>query len=80
MGGKFGGEWIHKYVWLSLSAVHLKLFTTLLIDYVLCCTQLLRWVQLCHAKDCSLTGSSVYGAFQARMLEWVAISSLRGSS
>ena len=28
----------------------------------------------------SLTGSSVCGIFQARMLEWVAISSLRGSS
>ena len=25
MGGEFGGEWIHVYVWLILSAVHLKL-------------------------------------------------------
>ena len=25
MGGEFGGEWIHVYVWLSHSAVHLKL-------------------------------------------------------
>ena len=25
MGGKFGGEWIHVYVWLSTFAVHLKL-------------------------------------------------------
>jgi len=25
MGGGFGGEWTHVYVWLSLSAVHLKL-------------------------------------------------------
>ena len=25
MGGKFGGEWIHVSVWLSPSAVHLKL-------------------------------------------------------
>ena len=25
--------------------------------------------------DCSLPGSSVYGIFQARILEWVAISS-----
>ena len=25
MGGEFGGEWIHVYVWLSLVAVHLKL-------------------------------------------------------
>ena len=25
MGGEFGGEWIHVYVWLSRFAVHLKL-------------------------------------------------------
>ena len=29
---------------------------------------------------CSLLGSSVHGIFQARILEWVAISLLRGSS
>ena len=25
MGGEFGGEWIHEYVWLSPFAVYLKL-------------------------------------------------------
>ena len=25
MGGEFEGDWIHVYVWMSLSAVHLKL-------------------------------------------------------
>ena len=30
--------------------------------------------------DCSLPGSSVHGILQARMLEWVAMSSSRGSS
>ena len=30
--------------------------------------------------DCSLSGSSVYGIFQARVLEWVAISFCRGLS
>ena len=30
--------------------------------------------------DCSPPGSSVYGILQARILEWVAISSFRGSS
>ena len=28
----------------------------------------------CHPIDCSLPGSSVYGIFQARALEWAAIS------
>ena len=29
---------------------------------------------LCDPMDCSLTGSSVHGILQARVLEWVAIS------
>ena len=35
---------------------------------------------LCHPMDYSLTGSSIHGIFQARVLEWVAISFPRGSS
>ena len=35
---------------------------------------------LCDPVDCSLLGSSVHGISQVRMLEWVAISSFRGSS
>ena len=35
---------------------------------------------LCDPMDCSLSGSSVHGIFQARILQWVAISSSRGSS
>ena len=33
-------------------------------------------VRLCNFTDCSLPGSSVQGIFQARILEWVAISFL----
>ena len=35
---------------------------------------------LCDPMDCSLPGSLVHGILQARILEWVAISSSRGSS
>ena len=35
---------------------------------------------LSNPMDCSLPGSSVHGIFQARVLEWVAISFSRGSS
>ena len=35
---------------------------------------------LCNPLDCSPPGSSVYGISQARILEWVAISSSRGSA
>ena len=34
---------------------------------------------LCDSMDCSLPGYSIYGIFQARVLEWVAISFPRGS-
>ena len=46
--------------------------------YVLCLvTQLCP--TLCNSMDCSLPGSSVLGIFQARILEWVAISFSSGS-
>ena len=36
VGGEFGREWIHAYMWLSLFAVHLKLSQhCLLIGYTL---------------------------------------------
>ena len=35
---------------------------------------------LCDSMDCSLPGSSVHGILQARILEWVAGPSFRGSS
>ena len=42
-----------------------------------CCAQLCQ--ALYDPMDCSLPGSSVHGNFQARILEWVAISFSRGS-
>ena len=42
------------------------------------CSQLC--LTLCDPKDCSPPGSSVHGILKARMLEWVAISSSRGTS
>ena len=35
---------------------------------------------LCDPMDCSLLGSSNRGILQARILEWVAVPSCRGSS
>ena len=35
---------------------------------------------LCDPMDCSLPGFSVYGTFQASVLEWGAIAFSRGSS
>ena len=38
------------------------------------------FLTLCDSMDCSLPGSSVHGILQARILEWVAMPSSRGSS
>ena len=35
---------------------------------------------LCDPMDCSLSGFSVHGIFQARVLKWIAISFSKGSS
>ena len=63
-------------------------FNILLILYiarkdfcVLClCSVIILCAALFHPVDCSPPGSSVQGILQARILEWVAISSSRGSS
>ena len=34
---------------------------------------------LCNPMDCSLPGSPIHGIFQARVLEWVAISFSKGN-
>ena len=46
----------------------------------LCCLVTKSCSGLCNPMDCNLPGSSVHGIFQARILEWVAISFSRGSS
>ena len=52
-----------------------------MISLVCACVhiQSFQWgLSLCDPMDCSPPGSSVHGIFQARILEWVAISSSRG--
>ena len=47
--------------------------------HVVCVCLVTHLCQLfCDPMDCSLPGSSVHGIFQARILEWVAISLLKG--
>ena len=49
--------------------------------YMIDCCLVAKWFPtLCNSMRCSPPGSSVHGISQARMLEWVAISSSRGSS
>ena len=59
--------------------MHVHIFESLKLEglYV---GDLCACLTLCDPMDCSPLGSSVHGILQARILEWVAISSSRGSS
>ena len=47
--------------------------------YSKCCYRGLYSKLFCNPLDCSPPGSSVHGILQARILEWVAMPSYRGS-
>ena len=63
----------------SLFALILIFFLTPSLPRMCAKSLQLCWV-LCDTMDCSPAGSSVHGSLQIRILEWVAISSSRGSS
>ena len=48
--------------------------------YDCCCLVTKSCLTLCDPTDYSLSGCSIHGVFQARIVEWVAISFSRGSS
>ena len=52
----------------------------IILDKWAVCLVTQTYLTFCNHIDCSLPGSSVLGIFQTWMLEWVAISSSRGSS
>ena len=75
------GIWgrIDAYIWIAESLCYPpETIITLLIKYV--CVHAQSCLTLWNPMDCSLPGSSVHRVFQARILEWVAIFSSRGSS
>ena len=66
-------QWQFHFLSVNLIAFYIQLAHMLTKSLQSCAT-------LCDSIDCSQPGSSVYGILQARILEWVAISSYRGSS
>ena len=50
------------------------------MNQLCCCLVTQSCLTLCHARNCSLPGSSVHGILQARILEWVVISFSKESS
>ena len=62
---------------LSIHAFHTYVYV---IACVHACSIAQSYSTLCDLMDCSPPGSSVHEIFQARILEWVSISSSRGPS
>ena len=68
----------HTQCLIDMETVHVLPSTFLSWFRGCCCVQ--PCPILCDPRDCSPPGSSICGIFQARILEWVAISSSRGPS
>ena len=56
--------------------IHIEVICTLYV----CTKSLQSCLTHCNSMDCSPPGSSVHGILQARILEWVAMPSSKGSS
>ena len=70
---------LKRYIASSYSHLPLSMSFSWCLYYVLCSVAQLC-PTLCDRRDCSPPGSSAHGLFQARILDWVAISSSRESS
>ena len=81
-------KWICMYLWVCMLyvCICMLIFVCMYIHiFTYTFTAFLLFAQscptLCYPVDCSsLPGSSIHGIFQARILEWVAISFSRRSS
>ena len=49
-------------------------------SYIMCAKSLQSCLTLWDTMDSSPPGSSLHGSLQARILEWIAVASSRGSS
>ena len=70
----------HMYVCVFACSVTYICVCSCAQSHIYVCAHMLSCVWLCDSMDCSPSGSSVRGIFQARILKRVAISSSRGSS
>ena len=64
--------WIYIYMWMWIYITYICIYILVLV--IQSCPT------LCDPMDCSLSGSSVHGILQARILERVSMPSSRGSS
>ena len=68
------------WVWGLRDALYTIIIVSLYVCVCACAKSLQSCLTLCDLVDCSPPFSSVHGILQARILEWVAMLSSRGSS
>ena len=77
--------WIYVCVWIYIYMcvyIYVCMYIYMCVCVCVCvCSEVAQsCLTPCDPMDCSPPGSSVHGIFQARVLEWIAISFSRGSS
>ena len=70
---------LHKAAWL-IKVIKTETTLSSLDHACMCAKSFQSCLTLHNPVDCSLSGSSVHGILQVRILEWVAMPSSRGSS
>ena len=81
----FASQSLFIFIWLEFISLLLHLnfdlwlnnlsYAQVIFSSIIVALSLSRVWLFCDPMDCSVPGSSVHGIFQARILEWVAISS-----
>ena len=75
-----GSKFTHNFKDIGSQKVQMKRREIWNCTHCCCCAVLYSVVSDCDLMDCSPPASSAHGIFQARILEWVAISYSGGSS
>ena len=76
----FSEMFLKRVPWENCSQIKHIIFTFIRQCAYVCAQSLQLYPTLCNSMKCSPPGSSVHGIPQAGILEWVAMSSSRGSS
>ena len=71
---------LYPFIYLSVHSSFKRKITCRVCVCVCVCSAAHSYSTLYHLMDCNPPGSSVHGIIQARILEWLDISSSRGSS
>ena len=64
----------------TVTILKIRIISQIFWEHIVLCLVAQTCPSLCNSMDCNLPGSTVHGILWAVILEWVAMSSSRGSS